>query len=256
MNKKTGLFWVGLLIIGLNSCKLFYPNQMFKQKDYQYFEFARKQMDEYLIEPGDQLTLQVYSRDGFRLIDVLGGGVSGNSQQINTATSQVNYLVDKEGFAKLPILGDYYVKGYSHIQLEKELAQKYASLFVDPYVLIKVTNRRVFMFKGSGASVIQLNEAPTSLIEVLAKSGGLDRSLKAYKIKIIRGDLKNPEVHLIDLSTLEGLRTAELTMQPNDIVYIEDRKRVARDVLTEALPLLSGITTLISFILLIKTLGK
>jgi polysaccharide export outer membrane protein len=229
---------------------------MFKQKDYQYFEFARKQMDEYLIEPGDQLTLQVYSRDGFRLIDVLGGGVTGNSQQFIANSGQVNYLVDKEGFAKLPILGDYYVKGYSHIQLEKELAQKYASLFVDPYVLIKVTNRRVFMFKGGGASVIQLNEAPTSLIEVLAKSGGLDRSLKAYKIKIIRGDLKNPEVHLIDLSTLEGLRTAELTMQPNDIVYVEDRKRVVRDALAEALPLFSGVTTLISFILLIKALGK
>jgi polysaccharide export outer membrane protein len=94
------------------------------------------------------------------------------------------------------------------------------------------------------------------LIEVLAKSGGLDRSLKAYKIKIIRGDLKNPEVHLIDLSTLEGLRTAELTMQPNDIVYVEDRKRVVRDALAEALPLFSGVTTLISFILLIKALGK
>lgn len=256
MKNRNGFLWIVIALLGMNSCKLFYPNQMFKQKDYQYFEFARKQMDEYLLEPGDLLTLQVYSRDGFRLIDVLGGGVAGSSQQFTSNSGQVNYLVDKEGFAKLPILGDYYVKGYSHIQLEKELAQKYASLFVDPYVLIKVTNRRVFMFKGGGASVIQLNEAPTSLIEVLAKAGGLDKSLKAYKIKIIRGDLKNPEVHLIDLSTLEGLRTAELTMQPNDIVYVEDRKRVVRDVLGEALPVFSGITTLISFILLIKALGK
>ena len=96
----------------MNSCKLFYPNQMFKQKDYQYFEFAHKKMEEYLIEPGDQLSLQVYSRDGFKLIDVLGGGLStgggesaaaASSSTVSTSSGQVAYLVDNEGFAKLPV---------------------------------------------------------------------------------------------------------------------------------------------------------
>ena len=279
MKNKIGLFWVGLLTIGLNSCKLFYPNQMFKQKDYQYFEFAEKQMEEYLIEPGDQLTIRVYSRDGFKLVDVLGGGLSGgenngsgtsstslsvkdvtNDNNTTSATNNplnmVTYLVDKQGFAKIPILGDFYVKGYSHRQLEKELAQKYASLFVDPYVVIKVTNRRVFVFTGSGGAVVGLNEAPTSLVEVLAKAGGLERNLKAYNIKIIRGDLKNPEVHIVDLSTLEGLRNAEMTMRPNDIVYVQERKRVVRDILTETMPVFSAVTSLVSFIILIKTFGK
>jgi polysaccharide export outer membrane protein len=260
MKKKKSLIWVALAFMGLSSCKLFYPNQMFKQKDYQYFEFAQKQVDEYLIEPGDLLNLHVYSRDGFKLVDVLGGS---ESNEVGTTSENVilanttNYLVDKEGFAKLPILGDYYVKGYSHHQLENELAQKYSSLFVNPFVLVKVVNRRVFVFKGSlGGAVVDLNSAPTSLIEVLAKAGGLEKGLKAYKIKVIRGDMKNPEVRLIDLSTLEGLRSADLMMQPNDIVYVEDRKRVVRDALTETLPFFTGLTTLISFILLIKSLGK
>lgn len=282
MNKIKSLFWFGLLTMGLNSCKLFYPNQMFKQKDYQYFEFAQKQLDEYLIEPGDQLTIRVYSRDGFKLVDVLGGGLSGgdnlgsqssggassnianrdviNNSNTTAATNNplnvVTYLVDREGYAKIPIIGDYYVKGYSHHQLEKELAQKYSALFVDPYVVIKVTNRRVFVFTGSTGSVVGLNEAPTSLVEVLAKAGGLDRNLKAYNIKIIRGDLKNPEVRIVDLSTLEGLRQAELEMRPNDIVYVQERKRIVRDILTETMPVFSAITAIVSFVVLIKTLGK
>ncbi len=265
MKNRNGFLWVVIALLGMNSCKLFYPNQMFKQKDYQYFEFAHKKMEEYLIEPGDQLSLQVYSRDGFKLIDVLGGGLStggggsaaaASSSTVSTSSGQVAYLVDNEGFAKLPVLGDYYVRGYSHAQLEKELAQKYASLFVDPFVVIKVTNRRVFVFKGITGAVVPLNESPTSLVEVLAKSGGLDRSLKAYKIKIIRGDLKNPEVQIVDLSSLEGLRTAELTMQPNDIIYVEDRKRVVRDVLLESAPVFSAVTTLVSIVFLIRSLGK
>jgi hypothetical protein len=113
MKNRNGFLWVVIALLGMNSCKLFYPNQMFKQKDYQYFEFAHKKMDEYLIEPGDQLSLQVYSRDGFKLIDVLGGGVSGGTNgglknqwyiRIHKyGQSQTTYLVDKEGFAKLPI---------------------------------------------------------------------------------------------------------------------------------------------------------
>jgi polysaccharide export outer membrane protein len=272
--------WIILLVLGLttlSSCKLFYPNQMFRQKDYQYFEFATKQLNEYTIESGNQLSVQVYSRDGFKLIDVLGGGESNampsggnNNSNIagsassnssvtnsNSTINRVNYLVDNDGFARLPILGEFYVRGYSHKELEKVLAEKYSSLFVDPYVVVKVNNRRVFVFKGStGGEVVYLNETPTSLIEVLAKAGGLDRTVKAYNIKILRGDLKNPQVQIVDLSTLEGLRKAELTLQPNDIVYVSDRKRVVRDALLEATPIFSAISLVTTTIVLIKTLGK
>lgn len=252
--------WIVLLVLSmttLSSCKLFYPNQMFKQKDYQYFEFATKQLNEYTIESGNQLSVQVYSRDGFKLIDVLGGGESSGGGAGNTSSaSGVTYLVNNEGYAKLPILGEFYVKGYSHKELETILAQKFSSLIVDPYVVVKVVNRRVFLFKGQSGGVVMLNETPTSLIEVLAKSGGLDRTVKSYNIKIIRGDLKNPQIQQVDLSTLDGLRKAELTLQPDDIIYVSDRKRVVRDALLEAAPIFSAVSLVTTTIVLIRTLGK
>ncbi len=240
---------------------MFYPNKMFQQKDYQFFEFAKKKISEYSIESGDKLSLQVFSRDGFKLIDVFGGGLTGGTSASEgssggSGSSDVSYTVDKDGFVKLPVLGDFYVKGYSHRELENVLAQKYSNLFVDPYVIIKVVNRRVFLFKGSGGSVITLNESPTSLIEVLAKSGGVDLTIKAYKIKVIRGDLANPTVQIIDLSTLEGIRNADLTMQPNDIIYIEERRRIARDVLREISPIISGFSLIVTTIFFIKSFGK
>ncbi len=250
--------WIILLVLSmttLSSCKLFYPNQMFKQKDYQYFEFATKQLNEYTIESGNQLSVQVYSRDGFKLIDVLGGGESGGGLSTG-GVGTVTYMVNHEGFAKLPILGDFYVKGYSHKELETMLAQKLSSIIVEPYVIVKVVNRRVFLFKGGSGSVIGLNETPTSLIEILAKSGGLDRSMKAYSIKIIRGNIKNPQVQIVDLSTIEGLQKAELTLQPNDIIYVANRKRVFRDVILEAAPIFSALSLITTTVVLIRTLGK
>lgn len=264
MIKKIYCFLGLLALLSLSSCRIFYPNTMFKQKDYQYFELAKKNIEEYVIQPGDELTIQVFSRDGFKLVDVLGGTT--NSQQ--TASSAmtgsggdgggIQFLVDNEGFVKFPVLGMMYVKGYTQTELEAQLAQRYSSLFVNPFVVLRVTNRRVFIFKGDLGMVVKLNDAPTNLVEVLAKAGGLERTLKAYKIKIIRGDLANPEVHIVDLSTLEGLRTADLIVQSNDIIYVEQRRNGVIDITREILPVITPIISLIglvtSFTLLARTL--
>ena len=239
---------------------------MFKQKDYQFFELAKKKVEEYVIQPGDELTLEVYSRDGFKLVDVLGGTFIGVNSTNTSATMTQNtngalvggvkheYIVDKEGFAKLPVLGMLYVKGYTQNELENQLAQRYASLFVNPFVILRVSNRRVFVFRGEIASVVELNNSPTSLPEVLAKAGGLTRQLKAYNIKIIRGDLANPQVRIINLATLEGLRTADLIVQSNDIIYIEEKRTVVIDAINLVLPVLSAFTSAVSVFLLAKTL--
>ena len=227
---------------------------MFQQKDYQFFELAKKKIEEYVIEPGDQLSLEVYSRDGFKLVDVLGGNLNINATTIGGATAssssaQNTYIVDKEGFAKLPVLGMLYVKGYTQNELETQLGQRFAALFVNPFVILKVTNRRVFVFKGEGASVIELNDVPTSLIEVLAKAGGLGKNVKSYNIKIIRGDLANPQVRIINLSTLEGLRTADLIVQSNDIIYVQEKRTILLDVVQLIAPFAS-ILTLVSTVIL------
>jgi len=250
MKQYSRIVLILLTISLFSSCKVFYPSRMFKQKDYQFFEFAKKKISEYTIEPDDILSIQIYSRDGFKLIDVFGGG------EVAGGSGGASFLVDKDGFVKLPVLGDFYVKGYSHRELENVLAQKFSNLVVEPYVIVKVQNRKAFIFNGSSASVIPLNEYPTSLVEVLTKTGGLSRDVKAYKIKIIRGDLSNPSIQLVDLSTMEGIRNTNLTILPNDIIYVEEKQRVARDVLREITPFISGISIIISTVYLIRSIGR
>lgn len=247
------LFYLILVFI-LPACKILVPNQMFQQKDYQYFELAQKKIEQYPIQPGDEMTIQVYSRDGFKLVDVIGSVLSTSSTMGNNAST--TYIVDNEGFAKIPILGQFYIKGYTESELEKVLAERYAGLFVDPYVIVRVNNRRAVIFLGTGAQVVKLNNSPTTLIEVLAQAGGIDENGKAYRIKIIRGDLKNPNVQLIDLSTLEGMRKADLIVQNNDIIYIEKRNNYPRELLKDITPVVGLVTSLSTFIFLILKFGK
>lgn len=263
MNFKKNTYFLYIIIVFISvvfsSCKVMYPNRMFKQGNYEYFSVGREALKEYTIAKGDLLTLKIYSRDGFDLIDVLpnetGGGVSGGSQNQSSSTNKnlQTYLVEEDGFVRLPLFGRTYVVGKTENELEDYIEERCRAIFNEPFAILKVNNRRAFVFKGSTADVISLNEAPTSLLEVIAKSGGLSGNLKAYKIKIIRGDLKNPEIFTVDLSTIEGLRNGELIVQANDVIYIEERTRYINGILREITPVLSLVATTTTVIALIKT---
>ena len=254
--RKVYFLLIVICLIGLSSCKILYPGMMFQQKDYQVFELKDKLIDEYVIKPGDELTLTFVTRDGESLIDRYMGsnGQSNNRSQQNQ--QPLSYRVKPNGFVDIPFLGDFYVQGYTTIALKEVLENELGRLYVDPYAIITIQNRRVFLFKGYQGQVVTLNQAPTHLIEVLAKSGGIERNLKAYNIKIIRGDLKNPTIFQVDISTINGLINSDIILQSNDIVYIEPRRNVFTDSIREVTSNLSVLLSLVSSILLITRLVK
>lgn len=251
---RVGFYFVFFIacVVVLPSCRVIYPNQMFRQKDYQYFDLAKKELDGYLIQPGDQFTLRVYARDGFKLIDIIGE-LDRNVVSSNNSRQGFQFTVDNEGFVRLPVLGEFFVSGFTEQGLEVVLADKYAGLFVDPWVSVKVSNRRAFVFRDGRADIVSLNEVPISIIELIARSGGLDANSKAYKLKVIRGDIKNPEIYMVDLSTLEGIRKSDLSVQPNDIVIVERRRQYVTDVFRLITPYTGVATTILTLVLLFRS---
>jgi polysaccharide export outer membrane protein len=93
--------------------------------------------------------------------------------------------------------------------------------------------------------VIPLQNENMSVIEIITLAGGMDNMAKAHKIRLIRGDLRNPSVYLIDLSTMEGVRKSQLNVQPNDIIYVERQRRVVSQFLTELAPLITVVNTIL-----------
>ncbi len=258
------LFFVLLLVL-TPSCKLVYPGLMFQQGKYQSFELQEKLVDQYVIQPFDQLTIAVFSRDGFKLIDVLGsggenvnigmGGMNGNMNGNMNRRAGVDLIVDKDGYLRIPVIGELNVKGYTETELERLIAERMSAFVVAPFVEARVTNRRCFLFKGFEGSVVSLNNVPTSLFEVIARSGGISQNNKAYKIKLIRGNFNNPQIFIIDISTIEGMQKANLIVQSNDIIYIEPRRQYIRDILRETSIIFTIVNSVTSFYLLGKGLS-
>jgi polysaccharide biosynthesis/export protein len=239
-----------LLLAPLFSCNI-NPSIMFRtDANYPYKVNQTIGNVEYRIASNDILAFSVFTNDGFKLID-LTTGVStmtsqGNAQNFNSS-SATRFQVDVEGFVKLPIIGKVKIIELTTREAEKMLEDKYAVYYNKPFVMINVVNRRVMVFPGSGGSgkVVTLENENTTLIEALALAGGITETGKSNVIKLIRGDSRNPQVHLINLSTIEGMKQSNMLLQANDIIYVEPIKRVSRGILDELTPIVGIITSLL-----------
>jgi len=226
---------------------------MFKTPDgYQYDSLPAEINYEYVIAANDVLSLRLFTNNGFRLIDVTNDE---NMQQIQQLNTGINYIVEYDGIVNLPLIGRVDVSGKTLREAEQYLEELYDEVYIDPFIMLTISNRRVTVFPGDYGSgiVIPLTNNNVTLLEALAQAGGIAENGKAFKVKLIRGNLKDPKVHFIDLSTIEGLKQANIILQANDIIYVEPQGVTLRQVVAEFSPLLSFVTSLITLYIVLVT---
>lgn len=202
-----------------------------------------------------------------------GRGIVGQravGQGASNATLGSEFLVQADGTVVLPLVNRVKISGLSLLQADSVLQVRYNEFYKDAFVTTRVTNNRVFVLGATGGQVIALANDNMNLIEVLALAGGLDGNTQgggniqgfyryggnATNIRIIRGDLKNPRVQQINLTTLDGMRRANLQMEPNDIIYVEAVHRPVLETLVDAAPIISFTTLILTTYLTIYNFVK
>jgi protein involved in polysaccharide export with SLBB domain len=241
----------------------------------------------YRIQPNDFLDIRVYTNKGERIIDPNGelqlgssagqvpslaprstAAPSGRAAQVSRAggsSSGLELLVQANGMVAVPIIGQTHLSGLTLHQADSTLQVLFAPYYRDTFIQTRVTNNRVIILGSPGGVVVPLANDNMNLLEVLALAGGVDGNGggangiyryggKTSNIRIIRGDLKNPQIEQIDLSTIAGMRRANLQMEPNDIIYIEPVRRSFLEGLTDAGPVFSAAATLLGTISVVFSL--
>ena len=254
MKRLKSISLIVAALCGLNlmqSCKVLYPNQMLKTDSGYNFDDVAENQPEYVINLYDKLDVRVYTNNGVQLINTEQGGGA-----IQQNTNTVGYLVDSDSTVKLPTIGRVKVAGMTVTATETLLEGMYKQYYQEPFVKVNVTNRRVIIFRSgsSSGSVLNINNEKFTLIEALAQAGGIDDLGKAYRIKVLRGNLKNPKVFLYDISSIEDVKKSNLVLQSNDIIYVERRPRYVNRTLSEIMPYVSIFNTAILIYLTAKNL--
>jgi len=235
------------LLVTFSSCRVFYPNVMFKTNNDFYYDFDKEESVDYVFKAGDRLEIQVFAERGLKVIDLYQ-----TSEPFNRLI--IEFVVHANGMVELPIVGWFSIAGLSIVESQERLKELYSRYYIDPLVMIAPTNRRVSVYIGSEhAQVVEIENENMTMLEVLAISGGLREGTKAYKIKLIRGDLRNPTIKIFDLSTIEGMKSANLIVQTNDVIYVEPTQKISTGLLRELTPIVGILSSVATIILIISS---
>jgi polysaccharide export outer membrane protein len=156
----------------------------------------------------------------------------------------------------LPILDRVKLEGLTIRDAELLLEEKYAKFYINSFVKLRVKNRRIVVFPGGSgkAQVIPLENENITMLEALGQVGGLPNEAKSYKIKLIRGDLKDPQVYLFDFSTIEGIKQSDFVLQANDIIYVDKRSQAFQELIGDVAPVVSLIVSSITLLVVLNNL--
>jgi len=224
----------------------------------------------YTISPNDRIAISVFTNEGERLIDPnrefeIGKGTPAqaqgqNMQQMGMGANDPNsffilpfnsnnappqsYLIDPEGNVELPQIGMINLQDMTLGEAAKKLEDAFGPFYEQPFVKVQYLNKRVILMGALGDQVVPLRNENMTLLEVLAIAGGFQERSKPNNIRIIRGDLQDPSVQIVDLTTIEGMKKANLLMEPDDIVYVEPRRRLDRESVRDFNTLVAPISTI------------
>ncbi|HPE97825.1 MAG: polysaccharide biosynthesis/export family protein [Chitinophagales bacterium] len=233
----------GAVILALSSCKTLNPNAMARyDKDYAFTVLTDTMPQDYPLAPGDRFDLYIFSNNGYLLVD---RSISGNNPaQQNLQQNTLFYDISQDGSCTLPMIGEQQLAGLTEKEAEALLSDLYKEYFLEPYVQLRVINRRVTVFRGNDlAKVVEMPSLNMTVMEAIAAAGGIPPTGKAYRITLIRNAGRTDQsVSLIDLRDPEGLEQAGKLVRPNDVIYIEPTINTA--FFKEIAPIISAVTSI------------
>ena len=235
---KGLLFGIFILTLLVNSCGV-NSNVMFKEAK---SEINRDSIpmfptEDYRISADDKISFTLATNNGKQIIEKLSGISESASQQ----ATNIEYIVRRNGFVELPVIGQVKVADLTVEACEDTLVKLFSKEYIDPFVQVKVTNQRVIVFPGNGsdATVVPLLNSNTTLMEALAHAGGITDRGKANTVKLMRRVDGERKIYWIDLSTIEGLQYVDMIVQANDYIYVEPTPEIAKEISKDIVPVIS-----------------
>lgn len=181
-----------------------------------------------------------------------------------------NYLIKSDSLVHLPLVGQINLVGLTLDRANALLAKKYSEFYLDPYVVTNYTNKKVIVMGATGSEIIPLRNEHMTVLDIIAlasmngqasRSNGIpvQNDIMATNIRMIRPDpvygLNKPAVQIIDLSTIQGMAKANLTVMPDDVIYIEPRRKSDTRNLQDLTLLVSVVSSVVSLYLLIQQIS-
>jgi polysaccharide export outer membrane protein len=218
--KTTTLLYTLLITLLLTSCAA--TKIVYMQDLQDNLPIAVQEVKPLVLQPGDKLTINVFSRDAelakmFNLTTSTGTG--------GTAGRQSNYTVGENGKIDMPTLGPINAAGLTRMQLANEIKYKLlaSQMLRDLVVTVEYTNMGYYVLGEVGhTGRIEIDRDHLTLLEAIAQAGDLSISGKRDNVLVLRTENGIQTPYRVDLTNVQSIYSSPVYyIKQNDIIYVE-----------------------------------
>ena len=168
---------------------------------------------QYLIDSDDKITVSIWNNDDISV---------GSLYTIYSANEVFGrwVQVDSVGYARLPKIGTFYMKGLTCTQAADSIAEFLSKEVKDPIVVIRVLNREITIIgevRTPGNFILEKEQ--TTLYEWLGKAEGFTQYANTKKVQLVRDSTS----YIIDLSKQNALALHAVSVYSGDVVNVPSK---------------------------------
>ena len=184
----------------------------------------------YHAQVNDVLSIRIKALDQ-KLVEMFNPSTSAGSQATSLDGLYFDgFSVDDHGNIRVPVLGEINVLGLTlneiRLKVEKQLLDEYFNKAADIFVTVKLAGLR-YTINGEIGSPGTKNifQDKVTILEAIANSGDITITGNRKDVMVVRQYPHGTEMHTLDLTTREVLKSPYYYVQPNDYIYVKPLKQ-------------------------------
>lgn len=215
----------------------------------------------YRAQVNDVLSVRIKALDQ-KLVEMFNPStVAGAQSNSSDGLYFDGFSVNDHGDIRVPVLGEINVLGLTldeiRLKVEKQLSDEYFNKSADIFVSVKLAGMRYTVngeITSPGTKI--LFQDKVTILEAIANSGDITITGNRKDVMVVRQYPHGTEIHSIDLTNVNAMKSPYYYVQPNDFIYIKPLKQKSWGTGTTGLQSFTAIfsvfTLLLTTFLLIK----
>lgn len=206
----------------------------------------------YRLQVNDVMSITIKADDP-KLVTIFNPTNKGETDKGGSSLYFDGFTVDDHGNIRVPVLGEINAIGFTveelRIKIEKQLLDEYFKKEANIFVNVRLAGFK-YTINGEVGSVGTkfLFQDHVNIMEAIANSGDITITGDRKAVTIIRQLPTGTEMHDIDLTDINVMKSPYYNLQPNDYIYVKPLKQKTWGTGKTGIESLSTIITLISLI--------
>jgi polysaccharide biosynthesis/export protein len=191
--------------------------------------FKEAEVLDYRLKPNDELYIKVNSLDDptANVFSTVSGQQSANTEANSPySASLLSYVINKEGYLQLPIIGNILVKDKTLSEVSLILTDSLSHILSQPIVTVKLVNRYVTVIgEVRTPGHYPYSQDKLSIYDAIGLAGDMTVYSNRKQVTLTRNENGKNILINLDLTNPQILASEYYYVRPNDLIYVKPLKK-------------------------------